>query len=88
MKERLSDMCENMHLDLCADKETCSCACHTWSTANPKKFEGQKILDQILDANVCEHGIHAPHKVGYGSTWCPGVRPTDGLQESYHAGRV
>jgi hypothetical protein len=72
-KERLCDMCENMHLELCANKDACSCACHTWSTANPKKFEGQKILDQILDANVCEHGVHAPHKVGYGSTWCPGV---------------
>jgi hypothetical protein len=66
-------MCESMHLELCADKDACSCACHTWSTGNPKKFEGQKILDAILDANVCEHGIHAPHKVGYGSTWCPGV---------------
>ena len=30
-------------------------------------------LPSDKESLACAHDIHAPHKVGYGSTWCPGV---------------
>ena len=54
------DRCNNMHLELCADKDACSCACHTWSTANPQKLGpmNPKEMQQVEDDVVARYFPH------------------------------